>query len=119
MGKDSAGSPGSRSEPYNHPSKIYNVADGKGAIASWRLMNSAVRAARQGGSGARSGTRGVGNNIAFQRARAGFGVPQFARRMRITVARLERIEAGKERLTLSLVERIAAALGCFLSVELV
>jgi hypothetical protein len=118
MGKQSAGSPGSRSEPYNQPIKIYGPLNLDGKPELNQVMDEFGRRIRDRKLGRTVDAR-VGNNIAFTRARAGFGVPEFARRLRISVARLERIEAGKERLTLSLVERIAAALGCFLSVELV
>ncbi len=38
MGKNSAGSPGSRSEPYNQPIKIYNVMMERCNSPSERLM---------------------------------------------------------------------------------
>lgn len=118
MGKHKDDLVGGRREPYNQPIKIYADPIPK-RVRDWRKITEEVRrdlnAVRLGSAiDAR-----VGKNIGYRRIRSGLSVVQFARRMNISAARLKKIEAGKEKLTLSFVQRIAAALGYFLSCEFV
>lgn len=118
MGKNKSDSEGGRREPYNQPIKVYGVSSPEGAGALREILGQVRRGLRDVSAG-RTIDKKVGNNIGYKRHRAGLSVEQFAARMKMSSARLKKIEAGKERLTLSLVQRIASALGCFLQCELV
>lgn len=118
MGKQKEDTKGDRREPFNQPIKVYGVSSPEGSAALREIMGQVRRGLRDIRAG-RTIDKKVGNNIAYKRTRAGLTVEQFALRMKMTAARLKKIEAGKEKLTLSLVQRIAAALGCFLHCELV
>lgn len=118
MGKDKDDSKGGRREPFNVPIKVYGVAGPEGQAALREIMSQVRRGLRDEWAGRTVGPR-VGKDIAYRRTRAGLSVEQFAQRMKMSPARLRKIEEGKGDLTLGLLQRIAAALGCFLNCELV
>ncbi len=117
MGNKNAEPGRDRREPYNQPIKIYAVVP-KG-IGDWSQIKKEARLRLNDVRLGRAIDARVGKIIGYRRTLAGQSIEKFARQMRMSVGRLKKIEAGRERLTLSLVQRIAAALGCFLSVELV
>lgn len=116
MGKQKDDSKGSRREPYNEPIKVYGVASPDGMSALRVIMRQVRRGLREVRLGRAIDVK-VGKNIGYKRYRAGLSVEQFASRMKMSVARLKKIEAGKSKLTLGLTQRIASALGCFLHCE--
>jgi ribosome-binding protein aMBF1 (putative translation factor) len=118
MGKNKGDSKGGRREPCNEPIKVYGVASPEGSAALREIMGQVRRGLREVRLGRAIDVK-VGNNIGYKRTRAGLSVEQFAARMKMSVARLKKIEAGKGKLTLSLTQRLASALGCFLHCELV
>lgn len=118
MGRNNADSAERRREPYNQPIKIYGAA-GSESAPSLREIMERLRHARRGARQNRNIDARVGSDIEYRRMRASLSIEQAAGRLKMTPARLKRIEAGKEKLTLSLLHRIAAALGCYLQVELV
>ena len=118
MGKHKDDSGGSRREPYNQPIKIY-ADPNPDRVGDWRKIKEEVRRDLNAVRLGRAIDARVGKNIEYRRTRAGLSIEQFAKRMKISVTRLKKIEAGKEKLTLCFIQRIAAALGCFLSCELV
>lgn len=117
MGKNKADSK-SQFEPDYGPFKVYGVSGPEGKSALDEMVGQIRQGLRDVAAG-RTIDKKVGNNIAYKRTRAGLSVEQFAARMKMPAARIKKIEAGKERLTLSLVQRIASALGCFLQCEVV
>lgn len=117
MGKNKA-DPKSQYEPDYGPFKVYGVSGPEGKSAMEEIVGQIRQGLRDVAAG-RTIDKKVGKNIAYKRTRAGLSVEQFATRMKMSAARLKKIEAGKESLTLSLVERIASALGCFLQCEVV
>jgi ribosome-binding protein aMBF1 (putative translation factor) len=110
MGKHSAGMPGSRSEPYNQPIRVYGISGSEGKSNLRKIMDEIELGLRDRQLELAIDVR-VGANIRLRREQKGLTVEQFARRLQMSSARLREIEAGKERLTLVLVQRIATALG--------
>ncbi len=118
MGKNNPEPRRDRREPFNQPIKIYEVSRPEGRSDLRKVMDEIDRGLHDPCLGETIDAR-VGKIIGIKRAKLGLSSGQFARSMKMPAARLKKIEAGEEMLTLSLLERIASALGCSLSVELV
>ena len=103
MGKNIADPKGDRREPINQPIKFYGGHNPERSLER-RLIGPI--------------NKRVGAGIEYERTRAGLSVEQLAQRMKMSVARLKKIEAGEGDLTLSLLERIAEALGRYLNVDM-
>ncbi len=116
MGKHNAESGRGRREPYNQPIKIYGAGDA--APRPWSAMHPVRRTARVPRENLTIDER-VGRDIRRTRERVGLSVEQAARRLKMSPERVKRIEAGKGRLTVRLLIRIAAALGARLSILVV
>lgn len=102
-------------EPYNQPIRIFLGSNPE----PWQPLSELMRRRRtvRDREGGRSIDAKVGELITGWRMRLGYSIDQLARRTRMPISRLRMIEAGKERLTLFLVQRIAAKLGCEVTVQ--
>lgn len=116
MGKDYPDPRPDRRAPYNQPIKIYEDSYSRG-MRERRLIREKLRRGlrrRLGDVEAR-----VGRSISERRECAGLSVAEFAQRIDLSPARVKKIEAGKGKLTVGLLQRIASALGCLLIIEIV
>ena len=117
MGKNNPDPRRDRREPYNQPIKFYGSPNAWGKSDLLKLMvefDSRMNERRLAGTI----DERIGKSIGYKRAQVGLSVDQLARILMMPVARLKKIEAGKEKLNLSLVELIATALNCCLKCEL-
>ena len=118
MGKNNADPRRDRREPYNQPIKFYGSTDAWGKSDLRKVMEEFDRRMSDGRLAGTIDER-VGKSIEHKRLRAALSVKQLARLLKMSAARLKKIEAGKETLTVSLVERIATVLDCCLKCELI
>jgi len=116
MGKTNPDPRPDRRVPYNQPIRIYDDPYSRG-MRERRLVREELRQGLRSGLGDVESR--VGRSISERREGAGLSVAEFAQRIDISSARLKKIEAGKGKLTVNLLQRIASELGCTLIIAIV
>lgn len=116
MGKNKVGSGGDRREPINQPIRIFGESDPAGRGFS-RVSLDRFRPWMEDAD--RTIDEKLGDQIRRMRESDGVSVEELARRLKLSAARLKKIEAGKGQLTVSLLERIVFELKASLSFRII